>query len=147
MVGTPRTTSNVVCMTSDSGGGLHWTAHGEPGDEDVDRADGDQEHVTGAVLRFMGDHGVDMPLWDEEGPLPNDPSWLSDELGLSRELIGDLAAWAADWETSSSEDPVRPSEWVAQRAEHAERGSRLFERLRSEAPEHLEVVNGEPTTS
>ena len=34
-----------------------------------------------------------VPLWDEEGLLPEDESWLGRVLGLSSTLVADLAAW------------------------------------------------------
>src|SRR3954454_7076928 len=93
-------------MTTDSGGEIRWSADPPPGQVAADGDRLDERHVAGTLIRFMCDYGVEMPLWDEDGDLPNDHDWLSRELGLSRELVTDLAAWASDWESPGTEDPV-----------------------------------------
>jgi hypothetical protein len=52
------------------------------------------DSASGPRIAFFFDYGVTVPLWDEDGLLPDDPEWLQRELGLSRELIADLTAWA-----------------------------------------------------
>lgn len=79
----------------------------------------------------MGEYGVSMPLWDEGGPVPDDPDWLERELGLSRDLVADLAAWAADWDVPTS-DPTSRQAWVSRRAQHKAEAQRLFTRLQDE---------------
>jgi len=50
--------------------------------------DADTHHtVNGRVIRFMWDWTVEIPLWDADGLLPEDPKWLRTEVGLSDELI------------------------------------------------------------
>lgn len=72
-------------------GRLYW--------EPLSDAEGDAEPrhvVSGPVIRLMWDHTVEIPLWDAEGLLPEDPVWLHDELGLSPELIHALTTWSRD---------------------------------------------------
>ena len=125
---------------------MRWSADPPLASEDAESDRLGQRRVTGTVIRFMCDYGVEMPLWDEDGPLPSDYTWLSDELGLSRELVTDLAAWASDWDSPGTTDPGRLQEWIQQRPEHGAQGRRLFERLRSEVADHFEVVNQERAT-
>lgn len=49
--------------------------------------------VTGDVIRFMWDYGVEVPLWDGDGLVAEEPEWLRRALGLSDPLIEDLSAW------------------------------------------------------
>ncbi|MFC7497446.1 MULTISPECIES: hypothetical protein [unclassified Nocardioides] len=49
--------------------------------------------VSGDVIRFMWDYTVAVPLWDREGLLPEEPTWLRQVLGLSEPLIRDLSSW------------------------------------------------------
>lgn len=53
----------------------------------------DDVEVAGRTIRFMWDYWVGVPLWDEEGLLPEDESWLRRALGLSSTLVADLVAW------------------------------------------------------
>jgi len=45
------------------------------------------------VIRVMPDYGVDVPLWDDDGHLGNDPAEIADEPGLSPQLIAELRDW------------------------------------------------------
>jgi hypothetical protein len=76
--------------------------------------------VEGTHIRLMCEYSVDMPLWDAGGPLPEDPDYLQQELGITPRLTADLAAWAAAWETDVDS------------AEHDAEGRRLFARLQEE---------------
>ena len=62
-------------MSSGSGEGHRWVAHPPPGSAELE--EGDEERHAGSVIRFMWDHGCVVPLWDVEGPLPEDPEWLA----------------------------------------------------------------------
>jgi len=58
------------------------------------------------VIRFMGDHTVDVPLWDDEGLMFATPEELLQAwgpLGLSAGLVADMVTWARDWQTRSGE--------------------------------------------
>ncbi len=96
-----------------------WLAHPPPG---YTGADDDETlgPVEGTHIRMMCEYTVDMPLWDAGGPLPEDPEYLQRELGISPELIADLAAWGATWETD------------VDRGDHESQGRRLFARLEEE---------------
>ena len=118
-------------MSRDEGESFGWVAHPPPGsDEHAD----DERHVAGLVIRFMWDHGCVVPLWDEEGPLPEDPDWLAAELGLSRELVEDMAAWASD-EDALPMDPA-----------HTRAAELLFARLQAEIPARFTLVNRQSRT-
>ena len=128
-------------MAMDSGEGMRWAVDPPPHYSEPDDVQLDEQHVEGSVIRFMCDYGIDMPLWDEGGPLPNDLEWLNRELSLSTKLVSELAAWAADWDGPGTNDPVMLREWIGRRSEHTDQGRRLFDRLRSEVPDRFSVVN------
>ena len=69
-----------------------WFAFGSAGYREVGDDDDAYGSVSGTRIRLMCDHGVAMPLWDEDGLLPEDTDWIERELGLSRSLIADLTA-------------------------------------------------------
>lgn len=101
-----------------SHGELRWQAFPPPGyTEDHDDA---EPPVEGTRIRLMGEYGVTMPLWDEGGPLPNDPEYLHRELGISAALSRDLAVWGEAWDSDA--DPT----------EHAAERRRLLARLKAE---------------
>ncbi len=70
-----------------------WFAYSPVGGEDLDDVE-----VAGEAIRLMWDYGVRVPLWDEEGLLPDDAGWLQRALGLSSALVADLAAWGESME-------------------------------------------------
>jgi hypothetical protein len=72
--------------------GAYWSAEPLASSDDATQA----YAVSGHVVRFMWDHGVSVPLWDEEGLLPSEPEWLQAELGISEELIEALSLWGRD---------------------------------------------------
>lgn len=70
--------------------GAHWSVDPPPGWVESEQLD---FTVTGDVIRFMWDYGVEVPLWTEDGLVPSEPEWLRTALGLSDPLIRDLADW------------------------------------------------------
>ncbi|HTW16831.1 MAG TPA: hypothetical protein VMF51_16985 [Nocardioides sp.] len=105
--------------------GAYWSAGPHPHDED-----GVDEHtVQGSVIRFMWDYGVQVPLWDAEGLLPEDPEWLRRSLGVSDPLIEDLARWGDEMDALDADPRRRTSE--AYDALDA-RARDLVQRLRTE---------------
>lgn len=50
-----------------------------------------------SMIRLMGEHTVEVPLWFE-GELFNDRAELESHLSLSEALVTDLVAWAAAWQ-------------------------------------------------
>ncbi len=110
--------------------GTYWSADTCPDDVDEENYE-----VSGTVIRFMPDDTVTVPLWDAEGLLPEEPTWLNQALGLSAELVGDIAAWGEDWNAAGSGGQRFTHK------EHRERQQRLdaeaealVERLRAELP-------------
>jgi hypothetical protein len=78
----------------------------------------------------MAEYSADIPLWDHEGHLGDDPARLTGELGLSPELIADLRDWQRDWEA------IHPTWWLRGRLfdlGHRRRGSALVARLNAAA--------------
>lgn len=103
--------------------GWYWSAERdhEDDDEPVDYA------VAGTSLTFSWDFGVTVPLWDDEGLLPDNPEWLRTALGLSVELIRDLDRWGRDMlQVDEGKPPHSQSESMDTRAQT------LVERLRQE---------------
>jgi hypothetical protein len=78
------------------------------------------DSAPAARIAFFFDYGVTVPLWDEDGLLPDDPEWLQRELGLSRELIDDLTAWAElqDLPGHPTADDDREQHRLRQRLRH-----------------------------
>ncbi|WP_121252106.1 hypothetical protein [Nocardioides ferulae] len=81
--------------------------------------------MTRRVL-MMCEYGVDFPLWRRRGKVTmiQDRAALRAELGISDELISELAAWQEAW---------RPLDADFSEADHQEAGTALLERLRAEA--------------
>jgi hypothetical protein len=86
---------------------------------------------TVAVIRFMGEEGVDVPLWGDEGLIYSDSEEFTAALGpfgLSRELAADVVTWARDWQTQSG------------LPEHDAEAARLIRRLRAELGHGFPIV-------
>ena len=111
--------------------GAYWSAERPPesqGDEPADCS------VRGRVIRMMWDYGVQIPLWDAEGHLSEDPEWLQEALNLSERLIEDLGRWGLDMEELDAAPSRRTKE--AYEALDA-RGRELTQRLQQEVgPEY-----------
>lgn len=73
-------------------------------------------------ITLMSDHGVEYPLWDDDGLM--DVEELRRDLGLSESLLADLAAWQSAWEA-----PIRT---LSERRLEA-KAKPLVRRLRAEA--------------
>lgn len=116
--------------------GLHWTAHAPAGDgpEETDVLD---VAVSGETIRFMWDYGVQVPLWDREGLLPEEPEWLRQVLQLSDELIADMTAWGRYMNRLDGEPSLRTDgAW----AEMDRQGHALADRLQVELGSRHAVV-------
>lgn len=95
-------------------------------DPDVD---GNREWSVGRHVRIMCDEGG-VPLWDENGRLPEEPEFLTDFLGLSATLIADLTAWAEEERKLQRGDRA---------ASHLARGRSLLKRVRKEIRHDVSV--------
>jgi hypothetical protein len=99
--------------------------------------------VHGEVITFMWDYGVSIPLWDEEGLLPDEPEWLRSALGLSDDLIGALGRWGRGMndldDTSAEEHSTSESQATRRRLE--EQAKHLVERLRREVGSRYTIVH------
>ncbi len=96
--------------------------------------------MEGTVIRFMPEDSVSVPLWDEEGLLSEEPEWLNRALGLSPELVADLAAWGDDWNAPHRGEKFAVEALRARDRRLAAGALVLVERLRSELPEGFTVV-------
>ena len=106
-----------------------------PADDEVSF---EQSPGEGSCLRFMGEYGVAFPLWGERGPIENADT-LRNHLGLSEQLIADLADWAEDWDLNT-DDPAKADAWWARRQEHQAEAHRLVDRLNAELAPRFSVV-------
>jgi len=52
--------------------GAYWSAEGSP-----DNVEEESYEVSGTVIHFMPDDSVTVPLWDAEGLLPEEATWLN----------------------------------------------------------------------
>lgn len=83
------------------------------------------------MIRFMGEDGVDVPLWDDEGLMFGSPDELLEAfgpLGLSAALVSDVVTWARDWQTRSN----TPG--------HDAEAARLIRQLKTELGGGLRIV-------
>jgi hypothetical protein len=113
----------------------HWSAepHASPSPDD----DGDDDGVRGDVIRFMWDYGVSVPLWEDDGLLPDDPEWLRRELGLSDGLIRDLTDWGSAMQALDAH-PSRRTKRAYDELDHQARA--LVEELQAELGSRLTVT-------
>ncbi|WP_162794485.1 hypothetical protein [Nocardioides houyundeii] len=121
--------------------GAYWSAvrvepvtEGEEDDYDVP--------PIGDVIHFMWDYTVNVPLWDAEGLLPEEPEWLRRQLGLGNKLIEALTDWGSrmnhldgtPWGQKSD------AEWEQAYRDMDARARDLVERLRRELGTRYRVV-------
>ncbi|HET7326910.1 MAG TPA: hypothetical protein VFJ14_06435 [Nocardioidaceae bacterium] len=116
--------------------GAYWSV-----DVPADDQEDESYEVSGTTITFMPDDSVTVPVWDEEGLLPEDPAWLHQVLGLSPELVADIATWGTEWNaagTGSRHLPGMPDQAHPNRLD-AE-AHILAERLRAELPSAFTVL-------
>lgn len=114
----------------------YWSADTSPDDVDEENYE-----VSGTVIRFMPDVTVTVPLWDAGGLLPEESTWLNQALGLSAELVADIAAWGEDWNTAGSGGQRFTHEQHRQRPRRLRtEAETLVERLRAELPPGFTVT-------
>lgn len=97
--------------------------------------------VDGRIV-FAPEETVDVPLWDDDGPLPDDEEWLTTTLGLSVKLIDDLKSWATDWNTPPTGDMGTANGWYETIDQRRLAGRQMFERLRAELSPKFSVIDG-----
>ena len=116
--------------------GAYWSAAREDaGDDEEESYD-----VSGTTIRFMPEDTVSVPLWDGDGLLPEDPEWLHRALGLSPELVRDLAAWGGAWNAVGRGERLTDEQYVQRFESLDDEARRLVDRLRAELPSRYEVV-------
>ncbi len=79
--------------------GFVRAARGVTGGADSEHAEDEpwQPPAEGSMIRLMGEHTVEVPLWCD-GLLFDDRAELESHFGVSEPLATDLVAWAAAWE-------------------------------------------------
>ncbi len=96
------------------------------------RVDNDEETWDrpreGSLIRLMGEHEVDVPLWAEGGLIFNDGEELAREWGVSAALVADIVAWGIAWQTSAGQ------------TDHNAEGARLVRRLDHEVDHRFRIV-------
>lgn len=116
--------------------GSYWSAEVHDGSNH----EPESFEVSGTVITFMPEDTVAVPLWSDEGLLPEEPEWLNRALGLSPGLVEDIAAWGNDWNA----DRMGETFTAAQREERRIRldadARLLAARLQREVPDRFTVV-------
>jgi hypothetical protein len=103
-------------MVDDSTARYVWATGGP----DVDIETVWEPPADGSFIQLMGDHTVQIPLWDESGLMFNAADELVAKLGVSADLAADIAAWGEAWQMGSG------------RPEHHLEAVRLVRRLGQE---------------
>lgn len=57
----------------------------------------------GSLIRLMGEHTVDVPLWGEDGLIFSDGDELAREWGLSASFVDAIVAWGIAWQDHSGQ--------------------------------------------
>lgn len=121
--------------------GPHWSAVPacSPATSTEAEGEADDFRVHGDVVTFMWDEGVTVPLWDDEGLLPDEPEWLRRALGASDELVSAITAWGEDMRETVSATMSKEDFHLARR-ELDVRARALVESLRREIRAPLRVA-------
>jgi hypothetical protein len=96
--------------------------------------------VEGDEIRFMWDYGVIVPLWTDEGLLPDDPEWLRRALGLSDTLIARLTRWGEAMEARDGDLHPGSPEWFETGSALTRQGRDLAEALQREVGHRFTVT-------
>jgi hypothetical protein len=80
------------------------------------------------MVRFMGEHTVDVPLWDERGLMFNTREELVQAWDLSDDLVSDIVKWAREWQSRAGQP------------DHDAQAARLVRRINHERKNEVQVV-------
>ncbi|MFC5494941.1 hypothetical protein [Nocardioides caricicola] len=116
--------------------GSYWSAEVGGGSDD----EPESCEVSGTVITFMPEDTVTVPLWSDEGLLPEEPEWLNRALGLSRGLVEDIAAWGRDWNADRMGETLIAAQREERRIRLDAEARLLVARLQREVPERFTVV-------
>lgn len=117
--------------------GAHWSADWR----DISEHDEDESYeISGTTIRFMPEDTVTVLLWDENGLLSEDPEWLNRALGLTHELIEDIAAWGYDWNATRRGERFTADQHEERRVRLDAEARLLVEQLRNKMPDTFTVV-------
>ena len=97
-----------------------------------DKVEDPDEFIAGDEIQFMWDYSVTVPLWDEEGLLPDEPDWLRRVLGLSASMIDRLSRWGEAMNAQDAIPDPRSLERRAAREDLRRQGRELADDLQRE---------------
>jgi hypothetical protein len=106
----------------------------------TDDGTGDQYSVDGDEIRFMWDYGVTIPLWTDDGLVPDDPEWLRQALGLSDALIARLTRWGEAMEARDGDHAPGSPGWSESGATLTRQGRDLSDALQREVGSRFTVT-------
>lgn len=92
----------------------------------------DPYSIDGDQIRFMWDYGVSVPLWTDEGLLPDEPEWLRESLGLSDTMIDGLTRWGEAMEARDADPHPDSPAWQQAGEELDRKGRELADSLQRE---------------
>ena len=105
-----------------------WYAFRQDGSRIEDDDDAWSAPPDGSTIRFMGEHSVDVPLWDDNGLIFDTGEEMIREFGVSIHLAAEIVTWTDQWQTRSSEP------------EHDAAGEALARRLQQELADRYTIV-------
>jgi len=97
-----------------------------------DHVDDQDDAVAGDAIQFRWDYTVTVPLWDEDGLLPEEPEWLRRALGLSERMIERLTRWGEAMKAQDGNPHPGSLESRAVREDLRRRGRALSNELQRE---------------
>jgi hypothetical protein len=98
------------------------------------------DEIAGDEIEFRWDHGVAVPLWDEEGLLPEEPEWLRRVLHLSDALIDELTRWGGAMEAREGTPVSASTKWQQADEDLRRRGQDLAESVQREVGSRYTVT-------
>jgi len=123
--GVPEETTDRLLSPDGKSG---WYAFNPDGSRFEDDDEAWSAPSKGSTIRFMGEHSVDVPLWDENGLMFDTGEELIRELGVSVDLATEIVAWADQWQARSGEPG------------HDAAGKALARRLQQELSDRYRVI-------
>ena len=105
-----------------------WYAFAQDGSRIEDKDDAWSAPPEGSTIRFMGEHTVEVPLWDDNGLIFDTGEEMIREFGVGIDLAAEIMAWADQWHTRSGQP------------DHDAAGEALARRLQQELANRYTVV-------
>ena len=109
-------------------GGSGWYAFHPDGSRSEPDDDAWSAPPEGSTIRFMGEHSVEVPLWDDDGFMFDSGEEMIREFGVGIDLAAEVVAWADQWQTRSGQP------------DHDAAGEALSRRLQQELANRYTIV-------